>query len=72
MLLRAAVEHGLSLRDSVLIGDKPSDIQAARSAGVGTAYGVCSSNPESARQVAGADATYPDLAACVDAVLQAR
>ena len=34
MLLRAAKEHGLSLADSVMIGDKPSDLDAAWEAGV--------------------------------------
>jgi D-glycero-D-manno-heptose 1,7-bisphosphate phosphatase len=34
MLLRAAAEHGLSLQDSVMIGDKPSDLDAAKQAGV--------------------------------------
>lgn len=35
MLLRAHHELGLSLKDSILIGDKPSDIQAGGAAGVG-------------------------------------
>jgi D-glycero-D-manno-heptose 1,7-bisphosphate phosphatase len=34
MLLRAAEEHGLSLERSLMIGDKPSDLEAARAAGV--------------------------------------
>ena len=47
MLLRAARELGLSLADSLLIGDKPSDIAAARAAGVAQAILVDSENPES-------------------------
>lgn len=35
MLLRAADRHGIDLPNSVMIGDKDSDMQAARSAGVG-------------------------------------
>ena len=35
MILKAHRELGLSLEDSVLIGDKPSDIQAGVAAGVG-------------------------------------
>jgi len=35
MILRAHRELGLSLKNSILIGDKPSDIQAGVSAGVG-------------------------------------
>ena len=32
-LLQAAREHGLSLEHSFMVGDKPSDIEAARAAG---------------------------------------
>jgi D-glycero-D-manno-heptose 1,7-bisphosphate phosphatase len=34
MILQAAAEHGIDLASSVLVGDKPSDIQAGISAGV--------------------------------------
>ncbi|GAA5181629.1 D-glycero-alpha-D-manno-heptose-1,7-bisphosphate 7-phosphatase [Niveibacterium umoris] len=34
MLLRARDEHGIALEDSLLIGDKPSDTEAALRAGV--------------------------------------
>ena len=69
MILRAASELGLSLPDSLLVGDKPSDIQAARAAGVGRAYLVPSDNRESTQALCGADALFPDLAHCADAVL---
>jgi D-glycero-D-manno-heptose 1,7-bisphosphate phosphatase len=36
MLLRARADLGLDLADSVLVGDKATDIQAAEAAGVGT------------------------------------
>ncbi|NUO77336.1 MAG: HAD family hydrolase [Lysobacter sp.] len=36
MLLAAAEEFGVSLADSLLVGDKPSDILAGQRAGVGT------------------------------------
>lgn len=36
MLLRAAERHGIDLANSIMIGDKDSDMRAARSAGVGT------------------------------------
>ena len=35
MLLRAAAQLGLNLSASLLFGDRPSDLQAARAAGVG-------------------------------------
>lgn len=70
MVLRAAREHGLSLAQSFMVGDKPSDIEAARAAGVGRAYLVRSDNAESTDGLAGADAAFADLAACVDALLQ--
>lgn len=37
MILRAAMDHNLDLTRSVLIGDKESDIAAAKNAGIGTA-----------------------------------
>lgn len=69
MILRAAKELNLSLPDSILVGDKPSDIQAARAAGVGKAYIVQSDNAESNTGLAGADAAYADLQSCVAALL---
>ncbi len=69
MILRAARELNLSLADSILVGDKPSDIKAARAAGVGHAYLVLSDNEESNTSLAGADAAYSDLQACVQALL---
>lgn len=67
MLLRAARGLGLSLADSMMIGDKPSDIQAARAAGVGRAYLVRSDNEESPAADAdlGADGAFESLADCV-------
>jgi len=35
MLLRAAEKHEIDMKHSIMIGDKDSDMQAARSAGVG-------------------------------------
>lgn len=70
MILQAVREHGLSLEQSFMVGDKPSDIEAARAAGLGHAYIVQSHNKESTDGLAGADAAYADLAACVDALLK--
>ena len=36
MILRASAQHGIDLQRSVLIGDKATDIAAAKHAGVGT------------------------------------
>ena len=43
MLLRAAKKHQLSLPDSIMLGDKESDMQAASSAGVATRFLLCHS-----------------------------
>ncbi|MEE4203692.1 MAG: D-glycero-beta-D-manno-heptose 1,7-bisphosphate 7-phosphatase [Halieaceae bacterium] len=40
MLLRAASEHALALNRSIMIGDKPSDIEAGKRAGVARCYQV--------------------------------
>lgn len=71
LILQAARELGLSLPDSLLVGDKPSDVQAARAAGVGRAYLVDSDNAESGADEQAADGHYPDLQRCVGVVLDA-
>jgi D-glycero-D-manno-heptose 1,7-bisphosphate phosphatase len=38
MILQAAEEHGIDLARSMLVGDKPSDIQAGVAAGVGRLF----------------------------------
>ena len=64
MLLQAARELGLSLPDSLLVGDKASDIEAARAAGVGCAYLVSSDNPESGATSTDADGDFASLLDC--------
>lgn len=64
LLVQAARELNLSLQGSVLIGDKPSDIQAARLAGLGKAYMVDSDNPESTIEQVNADGYFDSLWAC--------
>jgi D-glycero-D-manno-heptose 1,7-bisphosphate phosphatase len=63
MLLRAAAELNLALSDSVLIGDKRSDIDAGRAAGVGRCVLVRSGHEASTEDEATADACLTDLAA---------
>lgn len=70
MLLQAASELCLSLPDSILIGDKPSDIEAARAAGVGRAYLVVSEKPESGRKYVLADGCYASLLNCAANLMQ--
>jgi rfaE bifunctional protein nucleotidyltransferase chain/domain len=65
LLLQAARDLGLSLPDSLLIGDKPSDIAAACAAGIGRAYLVQSDNPESGAKSALADGQYASMLDCV-------
>ncbi len=48
MLLEAARVHDLDLARSILIGDKDSDIAAARAAGVGTAILIAPARPPAA------------------------
>jgi rfaE bifunctional protein nucleotidyltransferase chain/domain len=64
LILKAAQELGLSLADSLLIGDKSSDIAAARAAGVGRAYKIRSENPETGADDTAADGYFSSLLDC--------
>ena len=72
MILQAAQELKLSLPDSLLIGDKAVDVQAARAASVGRAYLVDSDNPESGAEPAGADGHYTSLLDCTEHLFPAH
>ena len=52
-----------------MIGDMPSDIQAARSAGIGETYLVRSSNKKDPLSSNEADFVCDDLFACVNKIL---
>jgi D,D-heptose 1,7-bisphosphate phosphatase len=69
MLQRAAHELGLDLGASLLVGDKGSDLEAARAAGVPRRYLVRSGHATSRDAEAAADAVFDDLQACVDHLL---
>jgi D-glycero-D-manno-heptose 1,7-bisphosphate phosphatase len=75
MLLSAAIERGADLPRSILIGDKPSDLGAARAAGcravlVRTGYGRRSEADLSARGgMESFDGCWDSLAAAVPQVL---
>ena len=70
MLIQAASELWLSLPDSILIGDKTSDIEAARAAGVGRAYLVESENPESGFKDVPADGRFANLLECANILMK--
>lgn len=62
MLLRAAAGLGLDLAASVIVGDKRSDVQAGRAAGLGRCVLVRSGHAPSAADEAAADAVHDSLA----------
>ncbi len=65
MLRRAAVALDVDLPASILVGDRATDIQAGRSAGVGRCWLVRSGMPLSQADIELADGVFEDLAACV-------
>jgi D-glycero-D-manno-heptose 1,7-bisphosphate phosphatase len=72
MLLQAARDLGLDLRRSALVGDKLSDLEAARAAGcaailVRTGYGAA--EEAGARAAGAADEVHDSLAAAVPSLL---
>ena len=69
MLLTAAREHGVSLANSILIGDKPSDIRAGQAAGVGRVYMVESDNIDSVSTGTLTDGVFSNLPDCVGHIL---
>ena len=69
MLLRAARELSLDLSRSVIVGDRLSDVQAGRAAGVGRCVLVRSGHPLEAAELQAADAVFDDLAACAQALV---
>lgn len=66
MLLRAAAELGLDLGASVMFGDKPSDVEAARRAGVGAAWRLATDGRVEDGEPA---PDFPGLAQAVDHLL---
>jgi D-glycero-D-manno-heptose 1,7-bisphosphate phosphatase len=68
MLLRAARELNIDLPNSILVGDRGSDIQAGRSAGVGRCWLVRSGVTLERADIESADGVFDDLAACAASV----
>jgi rfaE bifunctional protein nucleotidyltransferase chain/domain len=69
LLLQAVRDLGIALSNSILIGDKASDIEAARAAGVGRAYTVKSDSCEAETHVEGADGHFACLLDCATHLL---
>ena len=67
MITEAAADFGLDLGDSFLIGDKTSDIECGRRAGMKTIQVLTGYGRE---QQAGADFTVADVVAAVEIVLR--
>jgi D-glycero-D-manno-heptose 1,7-bisphosphate phosphatase len=68
LLLRAAARHGISLPGSVMIGDRPKDLEAGLRAGCGLRVLVTTQQDETAPDGL-AQHAVPTLAAAVDAAL---
>jgi D-glycero-D-manno-heptose 1,7-bisphosphate phosphatase len=68
MLLRAAAALGIDMANSILVGDRATDIQAGRSAGVGRCWLVRSGVALSHTDIELADAVFDDLADCARAL----
>jgi D-glycero-D-manno-heptose 1,7-bisphosphate phosphatase len=65
MLQSARASLGVDMSQSILVGDRISDLQAGRAAGVGRCFLVRSGHPLTSSDVALADGVYDSLAACV-------
>ena len=70
MILRAAREHSLDLSQSILVGDKISDIEAGRAAGVGCCVLVLSGHAPDRKDLKKVDSVFEDLPAVVDAIVK--
>jgi D-glycero-D-manno-heptose 1,7-bisphosphate phosphatase len=62
MILRAVQEHGIDLSQSILVGDKDSDISAGRAAGVRACY-LIAADPGAFAREPRADGVFPSLQA---------
>ena len=72
MLLRAAKEHSLNLRHSILIGDKATDIEAGRAAGVGCCILLLTGHPVSKNDQEEADMVFHNLPEVASAIINKR
>lgn len=72
MILRAAREHSLDLRRSILVGDKATDIEAGRAAGVGCCVLVLTGHPINDADANKADNIFDDLPGVASALVNNR
>lgn len=72
MLAKAIRALDIDPRVSLLVGDRLSDVEAGRAAGVGRCFLVRTGYLLSQEAVARADGVYDDLLSCVGAVLAPR
>jgi D-glycero-D-manno-heptose 1,7-bisphosphate phosphatase len=68
MLTKAIRALDIDPQASFLVGDRLSDIEAGRAAGVGRCYLVRTGYPLSAEALVRADGVYDDLLSCVTAI----
>ena len=68
-MIKASHQLGIDLHNSILIGDKQSDIDAARAAGVGRAYIISSDNSDMSLKEQGIDGHYSSLLNCATHIL---
>jgi D-glycero-D-manno-heptose 1,7-bisphosphate phosphatase len=69
LLHRAITALGIDAGRSILIGDRASDIEAGRQAGIAHCFLVRSGKPLTERDERLADGVYRNLAACVEQLL---
>jgi D-glycero-D-manno-heptose 1,7-bisphosphate phosphatase len=70
MLERAAIALNIDLAASILVGDRASDIQAGRSAGVGRCWLVRSGQPLCLSAIELSDGVYENLSICAQRALK--
>jgi D-glycero-D-manno-heptose 1,7-bisphosphate phosphatase len=68
MILHAAQEHSLDLQHSILVGDKVTDVEAGRAAGVGCCVLVQTGHLLSAKDQGKADAVFDDVPGMANAL----
>jgi D-glycero-D-manno-heptose 1,7-bisphosphate phosphatase len=72
MILHAAKEHSLDLRHSILVGDKTTDIDAGRAAGVGCCILLLTGHTLSKNDLDKADTVFDDLPGVASAIVNNR